>query len=237
MKMNLISLLGIAAVSAAGVLNATASTVTYDFGQVSGGATPAGTPPWVQAVFSDVGMPADTVQLTLTAGNLAGSAYVSSWYFNVDPTLNPSALSFAAGGSTGSFTGPTITTGPNGFKAGPDGKFDVLFAFTSTGDDSTRFTSSDSVTYTISGISGLTADDFNWLSTSAGGSGQYSSAAHIESGSVDCPAWVNPSTTQILGNADDQHSVPDASTTIMLLGVSLAGIESMRRKLKVQAAR
>jgi hypothetical protein len=233
MKMNLKSMLGVAAVSAAGVLTSAASTVTYDFGQVSGGATPAGTPPWVQAVFSDAGMPADTVQLTLSAGNLAGNSFVSCWYFNVDPALNPSALNFTASGSSGAFTGPTVNTGANGFKAGPDGKFDVLFAFASTGDDSTRFGAGDSVTYTISGISGLTADDFNWLSTSAGGSGQYSSSAHIDSGTIDCPAWVNPTTTQILGNATDERSVPDASGTITLLGASLAGIETLRRKLKL----
>lgn len=238
MKLNLQVMLGIAAMSAVGMLNAAASTVTYDFGQVSGGSAPAGTPPWVSAVFTDVGMPVDTVQLTLSAGNLAGSAYVSCWYFNIDSTVNPTALQFTAGASTGSFTGPTISTGANSFKAGPDGKFDILFAFNSAGDDSTRFTGGDSVTFTITGISGLTADDFNRLSTSAGGSGAYTSAARIEGS--DCPAWINPSsTTQILGNADDQRgpTVPDASATISLLGVSLAGVEALRRKLKFRAAR
>lgn len=240
MKITLKSILGIAAVSAAGALNSTASTVTYDFGQVSGGSTPAGSAPWVEAVFTDVGMPADTVQLTLSGGNLVGSAYVSCWYFNVSPLLNPTALSFTAGGSTGSFTGPSILTGANGFKAGPDGKFDILFAFDSTGDDSTRFNGGDSVTYTISGISGLTADDFNWLSTSAGGSGAYPSAAHIQPGSADdsCPSWINPTTTQILGNArTDQGSVPDSSATLTLLGASLAGIGILRGKLKSRMTR
>src|SRR3569833_2364898 len=156
MKLTLQSILGIAAVTAAGMLNAAASSVTYDFGQVSGGSAPAGTPPWVQAVFSDAGMPADTVQLTLSAGNLAGSAYVSCWYFNIDSLLDPTALQFTGAGSSGSFTAPAISTGANGFKAGSDGKFDILFAFSSTGDDSTRFTSGDSVTFTITGIGGLT---------------------------------------------------------------------------------
>jgi len=232
-------MLGIAAVTAAGMLNAAASSVTYDFGQVSGGSAPAGTPPWVQAVFSDAGMPAGTIQLTLSAGNLAGSAYVSCWYFNLNPTVNPTALNFTASGSSGSFTGPTVMTGANAFKAGPDGKFDILFGFTSSGDDSARFGSGDSITYTISGISGLTVDDFNQLSTSAGGSGAYPSAAHIESGDSSCPAWVNPSSTsQILGNSDQRGpAVPDASATLALLGVSLAGIETLRRKLKFQALR
>jgi hypothetical protein len=234
MNINFKSILGIAAVSAAGVLSSAASTVTYDFGQVSGGVPPAGTPPWVQAVFTDVGMPANSVQLTLTAGNLGGG-YVSCWYFNVDPLLNPTALNFATSGSAGTFSGPSVTTGANGFKAGPDGKFDVLFAFTSTGDDTTRFTGGDSVTYTISGISGLTADSFNWLSTSAGGSGAYPSAAHIESADGSCPAWINPSsTTQVLGNAQT-NPVPDGSATVTLLGASLAALGVFGRKLKSRA--
>src|SRR6185312_6073374 len=232
MKLNLQSILGIAAMCAAGVFSSAASPVNYDFTQVSSGTTPAGTPPWAQASFTDVGMPADAVQLTLSAGNLAGSTYLSCWYFNIDSLLDPTALNFTAAGSTGAFTGPTISTGANAFKAGPDGKFDILFTFNSTGDDSTRFTSGDSMTFTISGISGLTVQDFNQLSTTAGGVSAYTSAAHIESG--ESAAWVNPTTTQIQNNGDDgpQRTVPDASTTITLLGASLAGVEVLRRKLK-----
>lgn len=238
MNLNLQSILGIAAVSAAGVLTSAASTLTYDFGQVSGGAAPAGTPPWAQAVFTDAGLPAGTVQLTLSAGNLAGSAYVSCWYFNLNSIIDPTALNFSVAGSTGSFSGPTVSTGANAFKAGPDGKFDVLFAFSSGGDSSTQFGSGDSVTYTITGISGLTVDDFNQLSTSAGGSGAYPSAVHIDPGTDGtCPAWVNPSSSQFLGNAEDQRGVPDTSATIALLGASVAGIETLRRKLMFRSTR
>jgi hypothetical protein len=233
MKLNLKSALGIVTVSLAGVLASSASTVSYDFGQVSGGSTPAGTPPWAQAVFSDVG--ADTVQLTLTAGDLGSGAFLSCWYFNVDPSLTPGSLQFQVTGSTGSYTGPTVQTGANGFKAGPDGKFDLLFSFATGGDDSTRFTGGDSLTYTITGITGLTADDFNWLSTSAGGSGAYYSAAHVQPGSSDipCPAWINPTTTSILNNSVDQQiGVPDGGSTMMLLGSSLVAIGAIRRKLR-----
>jgi hypothetical protein len=234
MKIKLKAILGMTAASFAWVLSSAASTITYDFGQVSGDSAPSGTSPWLQAVFTDAGMPADTVQLTLVAGNLANGAYVSSWYFNFDSTLNPTALNFAVTGSSGSFTGPTVSTGANGFKAGPDGKFDVLFAFDSTGSDSMHFTSGNSLTYTISGITGLSAEDFNWTSTSAGGSGIFASAADIPSIDGSCPAWINPSTTsQILGNAEDQH-VPDDASTIMLLGASLAGIEAFRRKFNLR---
>jgi hypothetical protein len=233
MTLKLKSVLGIATVSLAGILSSSASTVSYDFGQVSGGSTPAGTPPWVGAVFSDAG--ADTVQLTLTAGDLAGGAFVSCWYFNLDPSLSPGSLNFQVTSSTGSFSGPTVQTGANGFKAGPDGKFDVLFSFATAGDDSALFGAGDSVTYTITGITGLAADDFNWLSTSAGGSGAYYSAAHVQPGGgsdISCPAWINPTTISVFSQIDDRPGVPDGASTITLLSASLAGIGALRRKFR-----
>jgi len=232
MKLNLKSVLGIATVSLAGVLTSSAD-VSYDFGQVSGGSAPTGTPPWAQAVFSDAG--ANTVQLTLTAGDLGSSAFISCWYFNLNPSLAPTSLNFTVSGSTGAFTDPTVQTGPNGFKAGPDGKFDILLNFATTGGDSALFGSGDSLTYTITGITGLTADDFNWLSTSAGGSGAYDSAAHVQPGSdAPCPAWINPTTTSVFNEINDQRGpgVPDGASTMALLGASLTAIEAFRRKLR-----
>ena len=234
MKLNIRSIVGVVALSLAGAVSASADTVSYNFGQVSGGTTPAGSPPWLQALISDSGVP-NTVNLTLSAGNLSGSDFVTCWYFNLNPALNPATLNISVSSTTGSFTGPTVQTGANGFKAGPDGKFDLLFGFASTGDDSTRFTSGDSLTYTITGISGLTADDFNWLSTSAGGSGAYSSAAHIESGSPLAGAWVNPTST-LEQNAQTAPAVPDGASTIGLLGASLIAIEAFRRKMQVHSS-
>jgi hypothetical protein len=236
MKLNIRNLATVLALSATSALSVSASTVGYNFGQVSGGTTPAGSPPWLQAVFTDTGLPANTVNLTLSAGNLSGSDFVTCWYFNLNPSLNPTELNLTVSSSTGSFTAPSVQTGANGFKAGPDGKFDLLFGFASTGDDSTRFTSGDSLTFTITGISGLTADDFSWLSTSAGGSGAYSSAAHIESGSPIVSAWVNPTST-LVQNAETAPAVPDGATTIVLLGASLIAIESFRRKMQFRSAR
>jgi hypothetical protein len=235
--MKLPSIIGIAAWSCLGVLNAGASTLTYNFGQVSGGTAPAGSPPWVQAVFTDSGLPADTVQLTLTAGNLAGGSFVSCWFFNLDPSLDPTKLSFSPSGSTGLFTDPAISTAANGFKAGPDGKFDILFSFTSTGDDSALFGNGDSLTYTITGLSGLTVDDFDRLSTCAGGSGDYASAAHIQSGpdGQGTFGWVNPTT--ISANADIAPNVPDSSMTIGLLGASLAGLGVFRKRMQARSSR
>lgn len=216
-----------------GILPLSASTITYDFGQISGGTPPSGSPPWLQAVFSDNGQPANTVQLTLTAGNLVGSEFASCWYFNLNPALDPSGLSFSVSGSTGSFTTPTVQTGANAFKAGPDGKYDVLLGFSTA--DSGRFTAGDSITFTITDMSGLTADDFDQLSTAACGGGQYSSAVHVQSiGDNGDSAWVNPTSTIL--NSDDRNpqNVPDGGTTVGLLGVSLLALAGLRKKMQNQ---
>jgi hypothetical protein len=226
MKQDVKSILGILAVSLTGALCASASTLSYNFGSVSEGTPPSGTPPWLQAIITDNGLPANTVNLTLTAGNLSGSDFVTSWYFNLNPSLDPASLSFTLTDSTGSFTAPSVQTGANGFKAGPDGKFDVLVGFASTGDNSARFTSGDSLTFSVTGISGLTVGDFDWLSTCAGASGQYDSAANISSG--EASGWINPTST-LRENAQTAPSVPDGATTIALLGASLVAIEGVRR--------
>lgn len=232
MKPNFKSFTGIAAVLLGGMLPLGASTVTYDFGDTSGGATPTGAAPWLEAVFTDTGLPANTVQLTVSAANLTGSEFLSCLYFNLNPALDPTGLSFLASGSTGLFTSPTAQAAANGFKAGPDGKFDFLINFTTTGDASTRFTGGDSITFTITGITGLTATDFDFLSAPAGGSGPYSSAAHIQG--IDpnsLSGWINPTET-IRNNADRLPSVPDGATTISLLGASLVAVEGLRRKIQ-----
>jgi hypothetical protein len=228
MKRNIGLFFSVTALSLAVGLSASGSTVGYNFGEVSGGTAPAGSPPWIQAVFSDSGSP-NTVNLTLSAGNLSGNDFVTCWYFNVNPALNLSTMTLTASGSAGSFTGPSVQTGANAFKAGPDGKFDLLFQFASTGDNSTRFTSGDSLTFTITGIGGLTADDFNALSTCTGGSAAYASAAHIES--TDGDGWINPTST-IQQDAETAPRVPDGGATVVLLGASLVAIEAFRRRMQ-----
>lgn len=222
-------LAGVVAVSMGGLLPLSAATVTYNFGDVSAGTAPAGTAPWLQAVFTDAAMPANTVQLTLSAGNLVGTEFVSNWYFNLNPALDPTALSFSLSGSN-----PSVQTGKNAFKAGPTGKYDLLLGF-STANDGSRFGSGDSLTITITGngIGGLTASDFDFLCTAAGGGGPYTAAAHIQS--IDPggkSGWINPSST-VLTPSDQQ--VPDGSETAVLLGISLLVIEGLRRQMKARS--
>jgi len=204
---------------------ASASSITYDFDhEFSSGTPPAGAAPWLQAVFSDAG--ANTVQLTLSTLNLTGSEFVSGWYFNLNPAFSTADLTISQTGMGGAFDAPSISRGTDAFKADGDGKYDLLFSFGTAGDASQRFTSGDSITFTLSGITGLNAADFNYMSAPAGGHGPYVAATHVQSIDGNYSGWLDPSTT--LDSGDVQ--VPDGYLTIVLLGMGCVAIEGLRRK-------
>lgn len=162
-----------------------ADTLVLFFGtEFSGGTPPAGPTPWLTATFTQV---AGGVQLQMSNVNLVGTEFVTGWYFNLNPALNPANLflGFVSGEAA---TG--ISRGADGFKADGDGYFDFKldFATASTAD---RFTAGETSTYLISGISGLTAADFNFLSAPGGGTGSWSSAAKVQGiGPAGGSGWV-----------------------------------------------
>src|SRR6516165_2353528 len=81
------------------VARGTASDITYHFDTVFPSApAPAGSAPWVEATFQDVSP--GTVLLTVTALNLASDLFIDGQpqgglYFNLNPSLIPSDLSFS----------------------------------------------------------------------------------------------------------------------------------------------
>ncbi|HMQ16165.1 MAG TPA: hypothetical protein PKC49_09345, partial [Phycisphaerae bacterium] len=135
--------------------------------EFSGATPPAGAAPWLTATFDDGGTPG-SVDLTLETTNLVSNEFVFSWLFNLDPVLDPTSLSFSAPSKTGAFTDPVINTGVDAFMADGDGKFDIEVVFNSAGGPANRFGAGDSVKYTITGIAGLTAASFDFLSAPAG---------------------------------------------------------------------
>lgn len=179
---------------------ANGSGIIYNFDTVFGASSvaPSGSAPWVQATFQDV---TGGVLLTVNNVNLTSSEFVNMMYFNLNTNMDPTMLSFALQSTNGAFTIPTPTTfvqgaqvgGQNGNKADGDGYFDVLLNFAQSGTDSERFNAGESVSYLISGITGLTAMDFGYLSQ-GGGSSDYYAAAHIQgTGNGQKSAWVAPS--------------------------------------------
>jgi hypothetical protein len=191
--------------------------------------------PWITAVFQDTSTPG-SVMLTLSAPHLTGNEFVSGWYFNLNPALDPTQLQFnSATVSSGSFTLPGIRESVDSYKADGDGKYDILLSFSTSGGLNGNFTSGDSLSYTLSGNFGshvLSAADFLFLSAPAGGHGPFDAAAHVQGIGQNSGAsgWVDPS-SPIMGQ--DVVPAPDGAATMMLLGVGVLAVEAVRRKIQL----
>jgi len=192
------------------------SSVTYNFDQTLAGTPPSGPTPWLTAAFTDV--TPGTVDVTLSALGLTESEMVNQWFFNLNPALNSSALSFTQTGSSGSFASPAIGVGNDSFKAPYDGKYDIMFSFSPAA--GSQFSQGDSVTFSITGISGLTASDFLYQNTPSSGHAPLYAAANIQTVGqaviVDSPPLL-------------PLTVPDGGATVILLGLTLLSLEGARR--------
>ncbi len=192
-----------------------ASTLTLSYNYAFSGDSPGGSTPWIVSTFDDHGS-AGSVTLTMSLSGLTSSENVSGMYFNLDPSLNPASLTFThAGGVTAS----SITGSADAYKADGDGKYDILFSFpTGSG-----FNAGDTSTYTISGISSLTANSFDFGSApgsvGGGGTGSYLAAAHVQNtpGSSGS-GWVAP--------------VP-LPAAVWLFGSGLMGLVGVTRRQRV----
>jgi hypothetical protein len=203
--------------------------IEYQFNNVfdtSGGPPPAGSAPWVDAIFTDV--KPGQVLLTITNVNLTSGEFVDDSgggiFFNLTPSLNVSNLVFSLVSSTDPVAGENYNwfvetseaqdgngKGNNsgyGFKADGNGGFcDINLEFATH-----SFSTDGSITLLITNIPGLDAADFE--ATATGGNGEYA-AVHVQglgSGQSNS-AWVNP--TRVT-------PVPEpASTSFLAIGTGL----------------
>jgi len=172
----------------------------------------------------DDGGGSGSVTLTLDNLNLVGGEFVSGWYFNLDPILDPDSLIFSAASSFGGngFDLPTIETETNDFKADGDGLYDILFDFSTSGQGGGihRFGAGETFTVTISGIPGLNAHSFQFLSMPAGGHGPFFTAAHVQGINGSDSGWV---------------TIPEPSSMLIGLGASIGAIGLvLRRRARLQ---
>src|SRR5215469_8457164 len=172
----------VAGVTVAGFLLPTktnASGILYQFDTpFPADASPDGSSPWLDASLQDV---PGGVLLTVNNRGLTSSEFLQGngsganggIFFNLNPNDDPTSLAFSLVSQSANF-GTYINTGENAFKADGDGKYDIVFDFTTH-----SFAGGASFSYLISGIAGLSASDFAYLSAPAGGSGPFYAAAHI----------------------------------------------------------
>jgi VPDSG-CTERM motif len=193
-----------------------ANALTFDLtDEFSGGQQPTG---FVRVEITDT-------TLTITSF-LDGTEFLGDLFLNFNEAKDVSALVFTEDTSLtlGSFTDPIITTdAPPPLNADGGGTFDIRFTFDTSDGTSTRFDTTDSITYVISGISGLVAADFDFLSEDpSGGNGFFKAAAHIQGVGPDGEGsgFVGPGVP----------GVPDGGTTMMLLGTALACLGALRRR-------
>jgi hypothetical protein len=164
----------------------------------------------ISATFDDSFGNENTVQLTMTADNLVNDEFIDDWYFNFDPVLDPTKLTF-----TEPFNNPAgikyIKTGNDAFKADSYGWYDIKFDFPppTKGNADLKFTAGESVIYDITYKDSITVSSFN--SESSIVDGGFSSAAHYQ------------------GGGGGFVSVPDASI-MLLLGPSLICLFGLGRK-------
>lgn len=197
-----------------------AATLTFGLDTpFSGADQPEGTAPWITATFDDSFGDANTVRLTLSAANLVGSEGVSAWYFNFDPSLVPTLLTFTAVDNSASVPN-AINTGVDSFVANGDGMYDIQFDLPPPpGSFPERLTAGETIIYDLGYVSPITVASFNFYSAVGGGTGTFETAAHIEGigPTGDGSGWIG--------------QVPEPSTALLFAsGVMGLAIDRGRRK-------
>jgi len=168
------------------------------------------------ALFEDIGP--NQVQMTIDAVALTGNNTINSLCFNFNPAFNSKDLTFTQTGSVGGVQGLVSSANDSYKVSGGGGKFDIDFIF---GPD---FKTGDSVTYSITGIPGLSVNDFLYLETASAGR---------------VPGYAAGSIQELSGLVIIQgapQAVPDISSTFGLLVLGLVAVGFLARKFKAVPA-
>ena len=201
-------------------LQATAAVVTFEYTESFGAVSPDGPAPWATSVFDDGGS-AGSVTLTMSTPLTVNEADLTAMYFNLDPSLDLSSLSFTRVGGSGPITAnTTISTGIDAFgPVGGDGFYDIEFDFPPPpGQQAARFNAGEDLIYTITGT-GITANSFNFFGTPGpgGNAGPFLSVARFQSTGPD-------------QNGSDFVGAVPVPAAVWLFGSGLLGLVGIARR-------
>ena len=201
--------------------SAAAAPIVFDLDvQFSNATLPGGPAPWLRATIDDtIVTPGFDVRMTLETIGLTGSEFVSDWYFNVAPALNPATFGFV-GVNIAASNPIVISHTTDCCNADGGGLYDLRFAFPVPAGPG-RFTGGETVVIDVNWAGGtLTPGDFVFLATPQGGNGPYFSAAHIQGigAAAALSTFVGADITQ----------APEPGLLIML-GGGLAALAARRR--------
>ena len=212
-------LLRLACLAALLMAAASASAITYtlDMFNISGYTGPFGT---AAVTLND----ATHASITFTSGVVGGNIYLFGGEGSVDVNVN--ASSFTLGLVTGSNSGTGFT--PGGWTDDGSGVVDGWGTFNQTIKSFDGFThSSDSITFSLTNLSGTWATDADVLD--ANDKGKFV-AAHIFV--TTSPADANNGAIVTGFASGGPTSVPDGGSTVMLLGAAFSGLAMVRRFIK-----
>ena len=245
----LLSLVGGAAIATAILAltadSASAGTLSFSFETVFNGTSPGGTngsaAPYATAVFTDVD--ANTVSLKLTSSLENAAHYISDMTFNFNPLKSLSDLTITQATGSGTLTNPSVTASggivknANNLSLGGSGTtgtgFDIQFNWGSAngGDGIQRFNNTDTNMFTITSASGVSVQDFNYLTSNNRSSGIHVAGINNnQSGAVASANPVyNPSSSSAPGTA-----VPEPLTILGAATAAGFGAAFKRRLAKAK---
>lgn len=203
--------------------NADSFTVELNV-EFSGATAPEGSTPWLEMTVDDS---SGNVVISIEASNLTDDEYVSGFYLNYNPALDPTSLggTITCADCDGINVLNSGALGADAFSADGGGYFDFFLDIQTTA-GAGRWTDGETLILTVLFPAGAVAGDFDFLSVPPGGNCCWTAAAHIQSIGDDNQdsGWI--------GGRTDEGEVPEPGTLALFgLGLTLMGVATRRRRI------